>query len=408
MYHRLLYCKKRLLVVMAMLQILMLMFLILAPEVLVLKNGKKITCRSYEVEGGRVTVVGKQKFSLPESAIDWARTKKEKERRAKAAAEKAKKKQQAAVEAAAAEEKPKKTIRLTNEDYQKIAGPRLSGAAVIPYRSMGNHVLVSVAINGGGPYDFVLDTGAETTVISPQAAGEMGLELSNPVTVHGVGGVTTAYTTKLSEVALGNARVRNLRVAVNAIPILNQRKVVGLLGQDYLNHFVMELDPAGQRLTPTPHGSGNAGEQEDIMERLKNPREGFNQMGELSGQIGRLYHHYMSAGPGGDYTGEQAQLRRINQEIPRVIRKVDGVRSAVSSVDQESIPTDKKEQVRMFLHCYPTYKRLVGEIQSLSDLLARAYNRTRDAESMTKMKANLKRKYEEANRREREFRRCSQ
>ncbi len=65
-------------------------------------------------------------------------------------------------------------------------------------------IVVPVMINGRGPFQFVLDTGSNRTVITPEVASDLGLTVSRTgQQVLGVGGAADAGLVRLDRVEIG-------------------------------------------------------------------------------------------------------------------------------------------------------------------------------------------------------------
>ena len=104
---------------------------------------------------------------------------------------------------------------LAAEDYQKIAKSAIDRTVTAPFIKVGNSIVVRMHINGRGPFNLVLDTGAELTIVSPKAARKVKLRDSGRgIRLAGVTGGTRAILSKVDTLSLGDAKVHNLRVAV--------------------------------------------------------------------------------------------------------------------------------------------------------------------------------------------------
>jgi predicted aspartyl protease len=103
-----------------------------------------------------------------------------------------------------------------------------------------------VFVNEKGPYDFVLDTGASSTVISLEVAAEFGLAAEKTSQLTAGGGNGTVSRVQLSSLAVGAARQENLAAA--ASDFLTQlsaelgSKLQGILGYHFLRHYHVTLD----------------------------------------------------------------------------------------------------------------------------------------------------------------------
>src|SRR6201985_913626 len=58
----------------------------------------------------------------------------------------------------------------------------------VPARVSGTSLIVPVKVNGAGPYDFVLDTGSNTTLIEDSLFEELGMQPEGAVLLVGVKG----------------------------------------------------------------------------------------------------------------------------------------------------------------------------------------------------------------------------
>src|SRR4029453_4901838 len=73
-----------------------------------------------------------------------------------------------------------------NREYAVIEAP--DQPAPIPLRKALNLIFTDVKINGKGPYNFVVDTGASQTALSQKLARDLGLKVTTTTVMHGVGG----------------------------------------------------------------------------------------------------------------------------------------------------------------------------------------------------------------------------
>src|SRR6185295_4967856 len=96
--------------------------------------------------------------------------------------------------------------------------------APIPFRPMLNLIFTSLTINGQGPYNFVIDTGATQTVISERVATSQGIKSVATTIMHGVGGAGKVESKmyKVDELAIGDVKVKNLPVGTFTDPLVTQ------------------------------------------------------------------------------------------------------------------------------------------------------------------------------------------
>lgn len=107
-------------------------------------------------------------------------------------------------------------------------------------------VVVPVFVNEKGPYDFVLDTGASSTVVSLELATEFGLAMEKIPQLTGGGGSVNASRVQLNSLAVGAARQENLPAAASDfLTQLNAAlgsKLHGIVGYNFLRHYRVTLD----------------------------------------------------------------------------------------------------------------------------------------------------------------------
>lgn len=126
------------------------------------------------------------------------------------------------------------------------------GAAEVPFRTFHNLMLVDVAIDGGEPRPFILDTGATGTVVDIAAAEVKPEAELGAITLKGAGGEVEAGLVKLDSLALGDARLLNATVTrADLAPLRGMMgaDIVGVLGYDFLGHFIVKVDYGNSRVT---------------------------------------------------------------------------------------------------------------------------------------------------------------
>jgi hypothetical protein len=120
----------------------------------------------------------------------------------------------------------------------------------VPYRLTDtNHFLVRVRINGKGPFNFLVDTGAPALYVATETARQVGLEPRDD-----------AFWTPVARLDFeGGATLRAVQarvedpfqlVGMNALG-LPGTSIDGILGFTMLARFKIELDPTRDRMTWT-------------------------------------------------------------------------------------------------------------------------------------------------------------
>lgn len=108
---------------------------------------------------------------------------------------------------------------------------------------------VQVSIAGRGPYDFIVDTGSERTVVSHELARELGLGAGRIATVHSMTEVSRIPTVIVPGLQVGTRRLDDIHA-----PALSRRNLgaAGMLGVDSLQSQRVDFDFAREVMTITP------------------------------------------------------------------------------------------------------------------------------------------------------------
>lgn len=106
-------------------------------------------------------------------------------------------------------------------------------------RDTAHRVTAPVMINGQGPYEFVIDTGANRTVIATELAQTLGLPTSGRAEVHGIAGVEASTTALIDRLDVGRVNSRRLHA-----PLLTRARLGadGLMGVDVLKNRRLNID----------------------------------------------------------------------------------------------------------------------------------------------------------------------
>lgn len=94
-------------------------------------------------------------------------------------------------------------------------------------------------IKGRGPFRFLVDTGAEASVVSPGVARRLGLTPSYRVEVVTVNGRLVAPGAEVTSVSVGNSVAAAAEVVWYELAVPG---VDGILGQSFLKHFAYRID----------------------------------------------------------------------------------------------------------------------------------------------------------------------
>ena len=126
------------------------------------------------------------------------------------------------------------------------AEPRCPGntASVTPRLVQHALLVIPVKINQVGPFDFMVDTGSQVTVIDPSLASQLDLKTQGRVGLVSVANFAQASVTLLDTLEAGSkvvekspAVVQDLRPIQAADP-----RIRGVLGESFLAHFDLFVD----------------------------------------------------------------------------------------------------------------------------------------------------------------------
>jgi predicted aspartyl protease len=114
-------------------------------------------------------------------------------------------------------------------DAERLRG-RLDGTS---------RLTVPVQIDGKGPFAFVVDTGANRSVIATELAAELGLPPGGPTKIHGILGLQDAATAEVHSFIAGR-----LRLPIAKTPVLSRSDLGcdGFLGLDAFRDRRVEFD----------------------------------------------------------------------------------------------------------------------------------------------------------------------
>ena len=116
----------------------------------------------------------------------------------------------------------------------------------IDARKIRTRMTVEVDINGQGPYRFLVDSGADSSVVGLRLAQELQLPLATPVILHGMTGSARVDRVKVDELKLGSSIVQNLE-----LPALKEGDLGGdgMIGIDALLEQRLMMDFEKRKIT---------------------------------------------------------------------------------------------------------------------------------------------------------------
>ncbi len=112
-------------------------------------------------------------------------------------------------------------------------------------------MLLPVSVNGRPPREFILDTGAGTTLLSPEFARELNVEITGTKEEQTAGGKVTAQLGRVASIEAAGAQRENVDVAITNLTHLAHAvgaPIHGDLGYNFLKFFRITIDFANSQL----------------------------------------------------------------------------------------------------------------------------------------------------------------
>src|SRR5205085_11082323 len=107
-------------------------------------------------------------------------------------------------------------------------------------------ILVPASVNGDGPHEFILDTGAGLSLLTPELAEHLGVKATESKEGMGAGGKVTISLGVAESLSIGQARIESVQVGitdeVKRIGAAIGAMVDGDIGYDYLKNFRLTID----------------------------------------------------------------------------------------------------------------------------------------------------------------------
>ena len=135
--------------------------------------------------------------------------------------------------------------RITANTPPQPTGPDQDTASLAARRDADDHLTVAVMLNGHGPFNFVVDTGAERSVVSDEVATRLNLVRGGSVTLEGIAKALTVATIRAETVAFGPFVRRDVMM-----PILPRATLAadGYLGLDVIDGTRVTFDFKNRQL----------------------------------------------------------------------------------------------------------------------------------------------------------------
>jgi len=123
--------------------------------------------------------------------------------------------------------------------------------ASVPLRPVNRYqMIVAASVNHSGPYEFLLDTGTQVTILDRSLGSDLHLSASGLATVIGVGFHESASTANVDVLQVGNHALSGHRVIIADLVKMKavDPRIRGILGEDFFQHFDILIDNGHDQL----------------------------------------------------------------------------------------------------------------------------------------------------------------
>jgi clan AA aspartic protease (TIGR02281 family) len=196
--------------------------------------------------------------------------------------------------------------KLANDTPQRV---------VVHFKRQDNAIFVNAIINWKLPVVFHLDTGATSTMITRQDALALGIDPDTKPTVKGYiadGSLVEFPIATISSIAVGDAEVNNLQVAIGN---------VRLLGMNFLNDFKVNIDAESGQLILERKDLVREEESASIQE------EKYHTIDDLNNQIDQIELAIRA---------KENIIKQMEADIRSTEEKVEKYESVLEEADEDS------------------------------------------------------------------------
>jgi predicted aspartyl protease len=106
-------------------------------------------------------------------------------------------------------------------------------------------ILLPVQVNGSGPFEFILDTGAGTSLLSSDLAKQLKVKIVGSKEGQSAGGKVAVSLAKTESLAVGETELHDVDVGIVDLSHIGKTigaNVDGDLGYNFLKHFRLTID----------------------------------------------------------------------------------------------------------------------------------------------------------------------
>ncbi len=139
------------------------------------------------------------------------------------------------------------------DDFQSAGS--IPARTTVAFRIAGGAqplVLVPVNVEGAGPFEFILDTGAGTTLLAPELAQRFNVQITGSKQGQTAGGTVPVQLGRVRSLGIHRLAQRDLDVAITDLSHLGRAvgaTIHGDIGYNFLKHYRVIIDYRAAKLT---------------------------------------------------------------------------------------------------------------------------------------------------------------
>jgi len=179
-------------------------------------------------------------------------------------------------------------------------------------RDLSQRMTTPVFVNGQGPFNFLVDTGANRSGIASELAAQLKLPAGQPVSVHGIAAAVVTPTVDIDELRVGSFRLKLDDAPTFARADLGAD---GLIGLDLLHDRVVTLDFRHDRIEVSHRGYSSLDSLQAIGAVIP-ARQRFGQLTIIDAEAGRARMTCFIDTGADQSVGNDALRRAVQAQVP--------------------------------------------------------------------------------------------
>jgi predicted aspartyl protease len=222
-----------------------------------------------------------------------------------------------------------------------IPGSKVYAQTTVSFTYAESLLFVKAKINNSkASYTFLLNTGANATVIDKKVANALKLPIqSEKDEVLGTAGSEHIEIRKANSIAIGTAAVKNLQITSRDINNImsNGQKIDGILGTDFLEKFCYTIDFQARKIT-------FAGNKMEPGKQRCIPFEMANGIPRISARINDNYQTYLNYNSGVSMPYSKNSYVNVSSKQWEEIKKVNPYMGQSNTMSGKGVGGDLQMQ----------------------------------------------------------------